>query len=451
MIVYRAVDDWESGKEAKSDFVPINIGRKRGRRSCFSSTGGGKWYNVNSMANLIATWNDPDLAEKAKRFFLDNYREIYPQSATSRKAQADSDNLVQIADLTVDHYPQAVISSVSVRYLLRTQHLLNETLRRSVPKEVSAEVAATIQIRRSLLAFARSLLYRLSCFLMMDSRVTVNELTWRTNGDQLLEFDDTYGQALVETTKEAILCNAIFPEQPINSMFVEELSILSNSIAVFFSTFDTIYDIKAIRECRIGFEEYLQNFGRVEALAAAENCLRRMKTMYLEIIKPKEVLKPALKDDDKLKELEDELAKLVDQMEKNTAALKKFDRRQTDFLAKLKKVLNAFVRLFRPGLKPPARESLVGALAERYEGLERIKEPHRSQIKAVVDLTYERPIARELKHKDDFTLAAAAKVVWESNHKKWELIKGSYETYEQFKGACYNLREKDHDPFHYKT
>lgn len=404
------------------------------------------------MADLATTWNDPDLAEKAKRFFLDNYLEVYPQYLTSKDEQTtvDSDKSGQTFDLSVDHYPQDVISEVSVRYLLRTHHLLRETLKRVPPKEVTAEVAAEIQIRRAILSFARTLLFRLSFFLMMDSRVTVNTFKFQANGDQLLKFDDAFRVSFVEMTKGALLCNVVFADRPINSRFAEELSILSNSVAVFFSTFDTIYDLKAIRKCRIGFEEYLQNFGKVGAIAAADNCLRRLKTMYLEIIKPKADLKPALKDDDKLKRNEELLARLVDQVEKNTVAIQNFDRRQTEFLAKLKQVLNAFVRFFRPGLKPPTREALVGAMADRYEGLSRISEPHRSQIKAVVDLTFERPIVCEFKHKDDFTLAAAAKVVWEANHEKWELVKGSFETYEQFKAACYNLREKDHDPFRYK-
>lgn len=441
------------GKAVESDFTSINIGQKCGRRLRFSSTGAQKWYNIADMADLATTWDDPDLAVKAKRCFLDNYRENYTQYLASEPKQekTTSERPGQIFDLSIDHYPEDVISPGSIRYLLRTHHLLKETLKRIPPKEVTAEEAAVIQIRRAILVSARTLLHRLIFFLMMDSRVTVNAFKFQVNGDNLLKFDDNFRKSFAEMTKAAILCNVIFADQPINSAFVEELSIFSNSIAVFFSTFDNIYDNKAIRKCRIGFEEYLQNFGTTDALAAADNCLRRLKTMYLEITKSKGILKPALKDDDKLKAIEAQCAMLSDKMEKMTQAVEKFDRRQTDFLAKIKQYLNAFVKLFVPGRKPPTREALVGVMADRYQGLSRISEPHRSQIKAVVDLTYVRPVVREFKHKDDFTLATAAKVVWDKNHEKWELIKGSYETYEQFKAACYNLRDKDHDPFHYQT
>lgn len=413
------------------------------------------------MADIRAKWNDPDLAEKAKQFFLDNYRDQYPDSLRDRKREEKpSSNPTgggTTFELAVDNYPKEVISEASVRYLLKTHHLLKETLKRIPPKNVSAEDATVIQIRRAILALARTLLYRLIFFLMMDARVTVNKLKIQANGDQLLKFDIGFQESFVEMTKAAILCNVVFGDSPINSTFAEELSILSNSIAVFFSTFDNIYDIKAIRKCRIGFEEYLQVFGTTDALAAAENCLRRLKTMYLEISKPKEAPKPAQQDDDKLKAIEAQLAKLTDQVEKNTQsvekstyAVEKLERHQSDFLAKIKQYLNAFIKLFQPGRKaPPTREAFVGAMADRYQGLSRITEPHRSQIKAVVDLTYERPIVRKEMHKGDFTLAAAAKVVWDKNHEKWELIKGSFETYEQFKSSCYNLREKDHDPFHY--
>lgn len=307
-----------------------------------------------------------------------------------------------------------------------------------------------------MLNIARKFLFRLIAFLSFDSRVTSNKSQVKINGDRVFDFGKDFPLKFETMTKAAILCNVVFGDSPINSTFAEELSILSNSFAVFFSTFDNIYDIKAIRKCRIGFEEYLQVFGTTDALAAAENCLRRLKTMYLEITKPKEAPKPAQQDDDKLKAIEAQLAKLTDQVEKNTQsvekstyAVDKLDRHQSDFLTKLRQVLNTFVKLFRPGMKTPTRETLIGSLADRYKGLERFKEPHRSQIKAVVDLTYERPIVREGKHKEDFSLAAAAKVVWDKNHEKWETTKGSFETYEQLKSSCYNLREKDHDPFHY--
>ncbi len=412
------------------------------------------------MADIRGDWNDPNLAEKAKQFFLDNYREQYPDFLRNRKREEKpSSNPTgggTTFELAVDNYPKEVISEASVRYLLKTHHLLGEMLNRVPPEKVTAEAAAIILVRRAILNIARKFLFRLIAFLMFDSRVTSNKSQVKINGDQVFDFGKDFPLKFETMTLAAILCNVIFSELPINSTFAEELSILSNTIAVFFSTFDNIYDIKAIRKCRIGFEEYLQVFGTTDALAAAENCLRRLKTMYLEITKPKEEPKPAQQDDDKLKAIEAQLAKLTDQVEKNTQsvekntyAVEKLDRHQTDFLAKLKQVLNAFVKLFRPGMKTPTRETLVGSLADRYKGLERFKEPHRSQIKAVVDLTYERPIVREFKHKDDFTLAAAAKVVWDKNHEKWDKITGSFETYEQLKSSCYNLREKDYDPFHY--
>ena len=80
------------------------------------------------------------------------------------------------------------------------------------------------------------------------------------------------------------------------------------------------------------------------------------------------------------------------------------------------------------------------AAADRYACLARTKEPHRSQLKAVIDHTEKHPVIREGRHKDDYTLGKAALDVWNKNKGKWSNVKGTFDRFEDFKSACYHLR-----------
>ena len=96
----------------------------------------------------------------------------------------------------------------------------------------------------------------------------------------------------------------------------------------------------------------------------------------------------------------------------------------------------------------------ASGLTQKVEQLtdqtDRNTEPHRSQIKAVIDHTVKHPIVHRQKKRDDYTLANAVREVWNANEAKWSHISGVYETFEQLKTACYNLQQKPDDPFTYK-
>ena len=79
-----------------------------------------------------------------------------------------------------------------------------------------------------------------------------------------------------------------------------------------------------------------------------------------------------------------------------------------------------------------------------------VPEPRRSQLIAVIDYTMTHPIVHDGKSRDEFTLSNAVRAVWNMNHRKWELVKGGYETFEALKSACYGLQKKSNDPFRYR-
>ena len=150
--------------------------------------------------------------------------------------------------------------------------------------------------------------------------------------------------------------------------------------------------------------------------------------------------------------LTQKVEQLTDQTDRSTKVVANMDRRQKTLLDYLKKTIDGFTKLFRPSAPPPSRERVAAELNlnKRYACLSRINEPHRSQIKAVIDHTAKHPIVHRQKKRDDYTLANAVREVWTANESKWSRISGVYETFEQLKAACYNLQQKSNDPFTYK-
>ena len=136
-------------------------------------------------------------------------------------------------------------------------------------------------------------------------------------------------------------------------------------------------------------------------------------------------------------------------------AVANFDRRQKTFLEGLRKLIGGFVRLFRPSTPVPTREQVTAALKrkqDRYACLDRITiAVHRSQLKEVIDYTLRHPIVHHGRTRNDFTLANAARAVWNTRHAIWENTLGSFETFNQLKAACYNLQQAKDDPFAYQA
>ena len=121
----------------------------------------------------------------------------------------------------------------------------------------------------------------------------------------------------------------------------------------------------------------------------------------------------------------------------NTRAIANMDRRQKKFFTFLAPVQQKLATIFHRKEKDPYAAVTVS-------------EPRRSQLIEVIDYTMTHPIEYDSKTRDVFTLSNAARAVWNLNHRKWEPVKGGYETFEALKGACYGLQKKQNDPFHYQ-
>lgn len=104
--------------------------------------------------------------------------------------------------------------------------------------------------------------------------------------------------------------------------------------------------------------------------------------------------------------------------------------------------------------KDVKREDVESAFrnVKRYDCLSRVKEPHRSQIKAVIDYTLNHPIVFTKDRKFDkgsLSLSEAVQIVFNQNIAKWELVPGAWVDFESLKVACYEYRGKDNDPYNY--
>ena len=114
-----------------------------------------------------------------------------------------------------------------------------------------------------------------------------------------------------------------------------------------------------------------------------------------------------------------------------------------------------FVKWFAPR-KDVRREDVEAAVskANRYACLARVSEPHRSQIMAVIDYTYDHPIVHEKDRKfgkDTISLSEAAKAVFDAKIEKWRHVQGAWTDFNSLKVGCYQYRGKKDDPYRYAT
>ena len=106
--------------------------------------------------------------------------------------------------------------------------------------------------------------------------------------------------------------------------------------------------------------------------------------------------------------------------------------------------------------KDVSREEVTTTIdkVHRYDCIARVPEPHRSQLIAVIDYTYEHPIVHEKDRKfgkDAISLSEAAQTVFNANIEKWKHVPGAWTDFNSFKTGCYQHRGTDHDPDHYAT
>ncbi len=116
----------------------------------------------------------------------------------------------------------------------------------------------------------------------------------------------------------------------------------------------------------------------------------------------------------------------------------------------LDKLVKNILKWFTP--KPNVSEKVNSALGDRYACIARVKEPHHTQIKAVIDYTLKHPIVYEKDRKfgkEQLSLSEAVQAVFNANISKWELHPDAWKDFNSLKAACYEYRGKDNDPFNY--
>ena len=430
------------------------------------------------MVGILTNWDDPHLREQAQAFFALNYLENL-DDASRREKGADSRSAKPIQDaaagaeaqvdkcfkitLSVDNFPEEAVDQESVRALLALYHQARTEYARPLEEVDTPEGAACVLIERVLLKLAKAYLYRVVMFLAADQGYHP-EWAVKIDAVMMLDFEaDDTASLLKELPAFLALGNALFPDMPRNMAFSEPLAIFEHTVAIFFDILDQAFPLRAIGKCRRAYDNLFLKLGEKEAVDEIPNILRRHKTMYREILNFRQhggqaSAFAAEAVERHLTDMKESLTQVAAQTQETLTAIKGVDRRQRDIFAFVRKSVGGFVELFRPKPKlvEPSREAVAAALlpsrsqGDRYDCLQRITEPHRSQIKAVIDYTLEHPIVYQSKRKGDFTLADAAKAVFLQHGAIWEKIPGSFPAWQHLKSSCYNLQGKDDDPFNYQ-
>ncbi len=141
-----------------------------------------------------------------------------------------------------------------------------------------------------------------------------------------------------------------------------------------------------------------------------------------------------------------------DEQKKSIAGIAKTVKSINDYF---KTFFGKLIKFFAPR-KDVKREDVEAAIskANRYACLARVSEPHRSQIMAVIDYTYDHPIVLEKDRKfgkDTVSLSEAAKAVFDANIEKWRHVQGAWTDFNSLKVGCYQYRGKNDDPYKYAT
>lgn len=147
------------------------------------------------------------------------------------------------------------------------------------------------------------------------------------------------------------------------------------------------------------------------------------------------------------------LARITDRLDETQRIVRDIRRDSGWLRTRFTALCTGFARWFQP--RPRAfREDVQEAFrkAHRYDCLARVSEPHRTQIMAVVDYTYDHPIVREKDRKfgkDQISLSEAVREVLNANLVKWRRVQGAWTDFESLKAACYAYRGREDDPYKY--
>ena len=329
-------------------------------------------------------------------------------------------------EIEAEEIPEEDIPRESARFLLQTYHRLDATLKRPMLRD-----------ERGVLGLARCYLFRVLTFVLCDRRYHPGEPV-QVDARGIFHAEGGLLPQYVGWLTEINLPLAALGD---------DLRILHISADVFFDCLQNVFDLKEIRKCRTAFDILMQSLGTSGVRAGATNYLRRHKTMCRAVENWREnggavrdnAVESAVKTmEQRLAELQAVLEENAKAVDANTRTVANMDRRQKSFFDRLKPAKEKIVALFRQAKEDPYAAVTVG-------------EPRRSQLIEVIDYTMAHPIVHDGKSRDAFTLSNAVRAVWNMNHRKWETVKGGYETFEALKGACYGLQQKQNDPFRYQS
>ena len=398
--------------------------------------------------------------------FLPEYRKLQrgenatPHDAVAPEPASSSRKIV--FNLNKDDFPEEAISLDGMELLTAAWNEIERALNSPFEDVKDGREAVAVILRRHILTLAESYLLRLALFLACDARfhpeATVQVDAHPVWGENV---DDLYRRCLMMIFAADIL-NAAYPDRPSNAFIANELRLLLLAGGIYFDVCGEVFNLKTVGKCRVAFNLLVLAVGTPSAHERLVNYKRRHGTMYRSIVEwvknggfveSKDVVRAVRNCEETFTRMTDEIRDVKREIRDNTRTVANMDRRQRTFLDKLKRTVNSLVSLACPAVRGMTREQAAGKLdiADRYACLARIKEPHRSQLKAVIDSTWEKPVVHEGRSKDDYTLADAARAVWNRNEKKWSNVKGTFDRFEDFKSACYNLRRKSDDPFKYQT
>lgn len=342
-----------------------------------------------------------------------------------------------IFSMSAEDVPEEALSRESYAFLADTYHDLSETVKKPLAAVPDPAAAAAALLRRQALILARRYLSRALYFILVDKRYHP-EAQIRVDARGTFGYNAKLPQDLQNLVKLSAEARGLMPSVP--SAVAEELRMLHLCADIFFELLERVFPLREIGKCRMGFSLLMRAIGTSAEAGALSNYERRHKTMYRAILNWQEnggtpepnAMGKAVKD---LSAKIDEMKSSVDA---NTRTVANMDRRQKSFFDRLKPAKEKIVALFRQAKEDPYAAVTVG-------------EPRRSQLIEVIDYTMTHPIVLDGKSRDAFTLSNAARAVWNMNHRKWETVKGGYETFEALKGACYGLQQKQNDPFRYQS
>ena len=338
--------------------------------------------------------------------------------------------------MSVDDVPEEALSRESFAFLTSTYHDLKIKVSEPLAEAPDRASAAAAVLRRQTLILAMRYLWRTTTFLLTDRRFHP-DANVKIDARSILKYEARLQLDFQKLVALSVEARQLLPSVP--SAIADELRMLHLSTDVFFELLETVFPLREIGKCRMGFSLVMQAIGTSAAVGALANYERRHKTMYRAIASWQEnggTIAPADMAN-AIKSMEAKFDGVKSSVDANTRAVANMDRRQKSFFSCLKPLQEKLAAFVQKAKKDPFATVTVG-------------EPRRSQLIAVIKYTFDHPIEYDGKTRDVFTLAHAVRAVWQKNHAAWEVIPGGYETLDALKGACYGLQKKPNDPFRYR-